>query len=271
MPELISPELVLVDPELAARARAALPESGRLPRWSSDSFPGEETPTASEGLAEQQGGHDQPGHGVRPPAKWPRSLRNAVFTFSACLNLLLVLMLASEERSASRAQHIAGGAPNLTQPVARPQPASGGSQLSRPATRASVTQAERSVLASVNWFAPLRKRFVDAATGLPSEQLSARCEPSLEARHDGSGTLRCVISARQDGKSVTSVVTYDPNAHDQGHSGMSLVMCPPSPAGASSSVPRSSSRPSLERRLPGQSQTTRSANPTEGCSRSSAS
>ncbi len=107
MPELISPELVLVDPELAARARAALPQSGRLARWSSDSFPEEEAPPASAGLAEQPADHDQPRPRAHPPARWPRSLRNAVFTFSACLNVLLVVMLASEERSASRAQHIA--------------------------------------------------------------------------------------------------------------------------------------------------------------------
>jgi hypothetical protein len=191
---LISPELVLVDPELAAFARARLGEPGDLGRRATRAASADVPATEAVGAVEDVAA--EPSHaGGRSRGR----ARTVLVTLSIGLNLLLALMLLSQTaRSAGP-----GSA------VLRPPPAAAvtPSELTR-------AQAEQEVLAGLSGNRQLRRRFVDPATAVPFAPVSASCEPRAGGEA-AAAVYRCVLSERRNGKLVTDVVDYPAAAKPQ--------------------------------------------------------
>ena len=192
---LITPELALVDPELAALARTLLGEPGELARRAAE--------TARAKAPETPGAGDE---AATVPA---RRLSQAVgrvraralvglVTLSIALNLVLALMLLSEEKSAGWGQAALGPANHTA--VAKP-PSVAVSSAFGPTS----SKVERDVLAGLS-ASPAAKALhrshdrPPARTGLG--KLSATAG-GIEAEG-----FRCVISEQQNGRLVTDVVDY---------------------------------------------------------------
>ena len=167
---MISPELVLVDPELAALCR---------PLWSP---PRESPPIASRDVA-------------LAPAKRRTGARRGLLRLSIAGNLVLLLMVA-DSRS--------GDVPQLVAPAPLRPPYT--SSVARP-SEAVMTAAQKRVLASLGRNATLRRQFVDPSTGLPRTGVSARCRPRADAPNELSN-LVCAVQGQLGPRHVTSTVRY---------------------------------------------------------------
>jgi hypothetical protein len=198
---VISPELVLVDPELAVLWRESLRENAAAdPAPASSSQPGSTSVAAAMAFAPPL----TPGAG-----RWRRRVRAGLFTLSIAANLLLLMMVA-DSRSGSLPQLVV--APPLRPPVT---PSEGTPSRAADASRQIdnvVRQAEKRVLAGLQRDATLRRRFVDPSTGLPRTGVLARCRPR-DSGPNGAATLLCVVERQLGLRRVTSTVRYQTLPH----------------------------------------------------------
>jgi hypothetical protein len=211
---VVSPELVLVDPELAARLRSL----ALTPHWYLPPPPAP-GPGASS--------HKLP---------WHRRLRDVGLVLSLCLNVAVLATVYDDETRTAPAPTLTGPTPasksaagiKTATTAARPRAASspapattnrpGASRQSpfRPESgqstallkaEAAPAMAERRVLAGLRRDPTLRRLFTSSSTEVPAPGVSARCRPTGRAVAGGP-VLRCVVWRQNGGRRITSTLDY---------------------------------------------------------------
>lgn len=190
-PELVSPELVLVDPELAARVRTAGPVTDCLaPR-----------PCAAPALPAAAPRPRMVRYRASRTGAW---LRNAVLALSLCANAVLIAS-AWNGTPAPSAPPVTLVNPSLR--VTGASSPSIGSAASSAGQTPPATAGERAALAALGKDPSLAKLFVDPATGAPFPDVSVHCTPVPPA-----GALRCVVERAADGGTIERAVSYRPGS-----------------------------------------------------------
>ena len=182
--EPISPELVLVDPELAARVRSTGPaqdclQPGPRRRIASSMAPGQPSARTNPRLSP-------------PPGDRTRLRRTSV----ALRNVVLMLsLLANAALLSTMWSHHAGTAPTVG---GRTTPASGSDGGTR--------SAEQALLDVLNRNATLARLFVDPVTRLVFPGVSARCNSATAPGQ--SRAIHCLVWLDRGGTRVERNVLY---------------------------------------------------------------
>lgn len=179
--DAISPELVLVDPELAARLRPTW--SPPLPTAPSvDSERLQRTAWVAADAARDSRG-----------ARILRQLRNVALVLSLALNVLAVTTLLDDSTSvpaSAPTTRTTAQAPALVPPPSGATPAAATRQRQKAERQALETAAEQQLLADLGRIPALR-HFADPATGLSRSGVSAQCRPSAGTAR--TTLLRCRV------------------------------------------------------------------------------
>jgi hypothetical protein len=195
--EAISPELVLVDPELARAERARLLALGEVAP-----FVVSRQPTFFEAMAEPW----TPRNAVAPRdrrAEWLTRdrLRDAVLVLALLANGLLLAIVVSGRHSDTPSGIVAAALPAPVKAGVRTAPAT----PARARRALSKGDVERQVLALIFQSPSTRlpQQWIDRTTGLAKDNLHVSCRKTAEAP-----LFRCLVRPASDPRGSALVVHY---------------------------------------------------------------
>jgi hypothetical protein len=212
---VVSPELVLVDPELADRVRSSDYTQPWFPFSPPETLADAVRPSlhATEAPNPERGSHQV--ESARSPLR--RRLFHLALALSLGVNVFVLVnvyadsthtvqaLVASKLRVSGTRQRTPALASSQASGSAVSSAVSAQHEIYRPplGAEALAETAERSVLASLGRNPTLRRRFTAASTGLPSPGVSARCGASNQP-----SVQRCVVWRQVAGERIASTLDY---------------------------------------------------------------
>jgi len=200
-PEVLSPELVLVDPELRHRVLAELVQNDALEALAARparAYPPPPRPAAEPLRAPSVEHRPTPEASRRRASRWPKALRTPA-VLPGLVGLSIFVALGVSEARVSEPTFATG--PTATAPLAplpkaksRPrakfQPGKRPARRSRAVTRRSSAAVERDLLARIvrSPAGKIPRALIDPATGLAKNNLQASCR-----RAAAPGTFVCEV------------------------------------------------------------------------------
>jgi hypothetical protein len=215
--EPISPELVLVDPELSEAERArlrALDAVSASPLPSAVSARAADlSPLPKPGTAAEERGPQEPAPRVAE-GEPRRRLRNAVLTLSVMANAILIAVVVAGSREKPAASVFPSALRTVAVPEASKRPPTGshrttGNRRTKPQRRVTpreTSAVERLVLAAVvqSPRGKLPPALIDPTTGLGRNNLQAVCQPRV------GGSFFCVVRPARHKPAEGLYVRYRP-------------------------------------------------------------